>query len=160
MELARVFATSGLDFDATLVFADPDLDAIQLLQEVPLPGGPAVFAVGDALEADLLLAGDDLLDRGVDLLDSTPRQILLQRQRGLPTPADAHFPLVHAEDGRKLGKQTHAPRIDTGTPSKTLFKALEFLRQAPPVGLISAPLGDVWQWAITHWRPQALAPQA
>lgn len=104
-------------------------------------------------------AGITRIVRGADLLDSTPRQILLQRLLGLPTPAYAHFPLVRADDGRKLGKQTHAPRIDAGAASKTLFRALEFLRQAPPAALISAPLDDIWQWAVAHWRPRALRPQ-
>jgi glutamyl-Q tRNA(Asp) synthetase len=36
--------------------------------------------------------------RGADLLDSTPRQILLQRALGLPTPRYAHLPLL-GEDG-------------------------------------------------------------
>ena len=101
-------------------------------------------------------AGITRIVRGADLLDSTPRQILLQRLLGLPTPAYAHFPLVRTDDGRKLGKQTHAPRINTGTPSKTLLRALDFLHQAPPAGLASAPLDDIWQWAITHWRPAAV----
>lgn len=105
-------------------------------------------------------AGITRIVRGADLLDSTPRQILLQRLLGLPTPAYAHFPLVRAQDGRKLGKQTHAPRVDAGTPSKTLFKALEFLRQTPPAALSSAPIEDIWTWAITHWRPQALTTAA
>ncbi len=101
-------------------------------------------------------AGITRVVRGADLLDSTPRQILLQRLLGLPTPAYAHFPLVHAEDGRKLGKQTHAPRIDTSRPAETLSMALAFLHQSPPVTLSSAPLDDVWQWALTHWDPQAI----
>jgi glutamyl-Q tRNA(Asp) synthetase len=74
----------------------------------------------------------------------------------LPTPAYAHFPVVRAEDGRKLGKQTQAPRIDTSRPAKILSMALAFLRQSPPVTLASASLEDVWQWAFTNWAPQAV----
>ncbi len=101
-------------------------------------------------------AGITRVVRGADLLDSTPRQILLQHLLGLPTPAYAHFPLVREKDGRKLGKQTHAPRVDTSKPATTLFNALQFLRQEPPSTLASAPLEDVWRWALGHWRPHEL----
>lgn len=101
-------------------------------------------------------AGITRIVRGADLLDSTPRQILLQHRLSLPTPGYAHFPLVRAKDGRKLGKQTHAPRIDTSRPPETLFRALEFLRQEPPATLASAPLEEMWQWALAHWRSSAL----
>jgi glutamyl-Q tRNA(Asp) synthetase len=43
--------------------------------------------------------------RGADLLDNTPRQILLQRALGLPTPRYLHVPLVRDASGRKLAKQ-------------------------------------------------------
>jgi glutamyl-tRNA synthetase len=43
--------------------------------------------------------------RGADLLDSTPRQILLQRLLALPTPRYAHVPLVLGPDGRRLAKR-------------------------------------------------------
>jgi glutamyl-tRNA synthetase len=43
--------------------------------------------------------------RGDDLLDTTPRQILLQRLLGLPTPAYAHVPLVLAPNGERLAKR-------------------------------------------------------
>jgi glutamyl-tRNA synthetase len=43
--------------------------------------------------------------RGADLLDSTPRQILLSRLLGLPEPRYAHVPLVLGTDGRRLAKR-------------------------------------------------------
>ena len=43
--------------------------------------------------------------RGADLLDSTPRQILLSRLLGLPSPRYAHVPLVLGPDGRRLAKR-------------------------------------------------------
>jgi glutamyl-tRNA synthetase len=43
--------------------------------------------------------------RGADLLDSTPRQILLQRLLALPSPRYAHVPLVLGPDGRRLAKR-------------------------------------------------------
>lgn len=49
--------------------------------------------------------------RGADLLDSTPRQILLQRTLGLPTPRYAHAPIMIGEDGAKLGKRHGAPDL-------------------------------------------------
>jgi len=102
-------------------------------------------------------AGITRIVRGADLLDSTPRQILLQRLLGLPTPDYAHFPLVRTDDGRKLGKQTHAPRIDTSRPARTLLAALDFLHQSPPPELASATMDDVWTWALSHWCPAAVS---
>jgi glutamyl-tRNA synthetase len=43
--------------------------------------------------------------RGDDLLDTTPRQILVARLLGLPSPAYAHVPLVLGPDGERLAKR-------------------------------------------------------
>jgi glutamyl-tRNA synthetase len=43
--------------------------------------------------------------RGADLLDSTPRQLLVARLLGLPAPAWAHVPLVLGRDGTRLAKR-------------------------------------------------------
>ncbi len=47
--------------------------------------------------------------RGEDLVDSTPRQILLARLLGLPVPHYAHVPLVFGADGMRLAKRTRPP---------------------------------------------------
>lgn len=43
--------------------------------------------------------------RGADLIDSTPRQILLSLLLGLPIPHYAHVPLVLGVDGKRLAKR-------------------------------------------------------
>ncbi|HZP68136.1 MAG TPA: tRNA glutamyl-Q(34) synthetase GluQRS [Rudaea sp.] len=65
--------------------------------------------------------------RGADLLDSTPRQIHLQRLLGYPTPAYLHLPLVLDAEGRKLSKQDRARPVDAREPVPALRAALAFL---------------------------------
>ena len=67
--------------------------------------------------------------RGADLLDSTPRQILLQQRLGLPTPRYAHLPLVRDADGRKLGKSLQSLPVDDDAPWPALAAAWRFLGQ-------------------------------
>ena len=69
--------------------------------------------------------------RGADLLDSTPRQILLQRALGLPTPRYLHLPLVVDGDGRKLSKSDAAPAVDANDPLPALGAAWRALGQDP-----------------------------
>ncbi len=69
--------------------------------------------------------------RGADLLDSTPRQILLQRALGLPTPRFAHLPLLLGDDGRKLSKSDAALPVDADDPLPTLRLLWHCLGQAP-----------------------------
>jgi glutamyl-tRNA synthetase len=49
--------------------------------------------------------------RGDDLLDSTPRQILLARLLGLPVPRSAHVPLVFGTDGVRMAKRSRPPSL-------------------------------------------------
>jgi glutamyl-Q tRNA(Asp) synthetase len=65
--------------------------------------------------------------RGADLLDSTPRQIHLQRLLGLPTPRYLHVPAAVNAQGEKLSKQTGATAI---APTwESVRQALDFLGQ-------------------------------
>lgn len=61
--------------------------------------------------------------RGEDLADNTPRQIVLQRLLGLPTPRYLHTPLVLGADGEKLSKQNGAAAVDVSDPLATLRRA-------------------------------------
>ena len=67
--------------------------------------------------------------RGADLLDSTPRQILLQRALGLATPRYLHLPLVVDDAGRKLSKSLAALPVDPADPVPALRAAWVVLGQ-------------------------------
>jgi glutamyl-Q tRNA(Asp) synthetase len=85
--------------------------------------------------------------RGADLLDSTPRQLLLQRRLGLAQPHYAHLPLALGADARKLSKHEHALPVDAADPLPALRAALAFLGQPVsdgrhPSALLSAALHE------------------
>jgi len=95
--------------------------------------------------------------RGIDLLDSTPRHIWLQRLLGLPTPSYAHVPIAVAANGEKLSKSTGASGIDLDKSSEAVFSALLALGQQPPAELAGERPEAQWQWAIANWNPAPLA---
>lgn len=90
--------------------------------------------------------------RGADLLDSTPRQIHLQQLLGLPTPRYLHLPVAANARGEKLSKQTRAAPLDEHTPGDNLWRALEFLGQAPPAELRRALPRETLAWARREWN--------
>ena len=78
--------------------------------------------------------------RGLDLLDSTGRQVQLARRLGrVEPPAYLHHPLILDADGRKLSKRDRATGIGelraAGTPPDVVLG-----RAACAVGLVPAPI--------------------
>lgn len=136
-----------------------------IAQEVAREVGDFVLRRADGLFAYQLAVVVDDADqgitrvvRGADLLDSSQRQILLQRLLGLPTPRYLHVPVAAGARGAKLSKQTGAPALERRKAASALFAALEFLQQRPPAELAHAPVTEILQWARANWRPGALAP--
>ncbi len=89
-----------------------------------------VFAYQLAVVVDDAAQGVTEVIRGGDLLDSTARQIALQRVLDVPTPRYGHLPLVMAPDGSKLGKRDGAlplPSLDSRRVAETLAAALKIL---------------------------------
>jgi glutamyl-Q tRNA(Asp) synthetase len=87
--------------------------------------------------------------RGVDLLDSTARQIYLQRLLHLPTPRYMHVPVITNSLGEKLSKQTGATALDLSHPLDTLMAAARFLgldiERAKTIAVF-------WETAIDAWK--------
>jgi glutamyl-Q tRNA(Asp) synthetase len=95
--------------------------------------------------------------RGVDLLDSTPRQIWLQNLLGFSTPDYRHIPVATVADGQKLSKSTGAAALPLDAPAPILAEALRALGQPLPDMLARAPIREIWEWAEQHWCDDSLA---
>ncbi len=110
-----------------------------------------LFAYQLAVVVDDAWQGVTEVVRGEDLLDNTPRQILLQRLLGLPGTDYTHLPLVRDEQGQKLSKQTFAVALDDSQAVDNLFEALTVLSLAPPPQLRAATVDELLVWAVAHW---------
>jgi glutamyl-Q tRNA(Asp) synthetase len=140
-------------------------DAIQgkIKQDVAREVGDFVLRRADGLFAyQLAVVVDDAqqgiteIVRGSDLLDSTPRQILLQHYLDYPTPDYRHLPIAVNAEGLKLSKQTYAPALEQDNPLPMLYQALKFLGQQPPQEILEGELESFWRWATGHWQGDAV----
>lgn len=90
--------------------------------------------------------------RGADLIDSTPRQIYLQRLLGVPTPRYLHVPVLRNAAGEKLSKQTGASAVAPDTEAQAVAALLDAAAALNlPIGS-AASLSRFWQSAIQAWR--------
>lgn len=94
--------------------------------------------------------------RGIDLIDSTPRQLWLQHLLGYRKSDYMHIPVITHANGDKLSKLTGAPGISLQAIGDTLIRALEALKQQPPADLAQSSPDAIWSWAIEHWQPKVL----
>lgn len=115
-----------------------------------------VFAYQLAVVVDDAAQGITDVLRGADLIDSTPRQILLQRALGLATPRYLHVPAAVNAAGEKLSKQTRAPAIDERHADAALRAAMAFLG-LPVAALPAGPApAAMLAWALGHWSVERL----
>jgi glutamyl-Q tRNA(Asp) synthetase len=104
------------------------------------------FAYQLAVVVDDAAQGITDVVRGADLLDSTARQIYLQRLLGYATPRYLHVPVALNAAGEKLSKQTGAAAIDASRA--VLKEALSFLGQAQ---------ADTLDEAVRNWDTARIA---
>ncbi len=111
-----------------------------------------VFAYQLAVVVDDFEQGVTDVVRGADLLASTPRQMLLQRRLGYPTPQYMHLPIAVNRSGEKLSKQTLASPLAPSAGPLQLWRALRFLGQEPPTELRAEGIAALWSWARANWQ--------
>ena len=132
-------------------------------QDVASEVGDFVLRRADGLWAyQLAVVVDDAAQgmtdivRGADLLDSTPRQILLQQALGLPTPRYLHLPLVVDDNGRKLSKSDAALPVDADDPLPALGAAWRALGQDPAAWHGSTDAPSLLAASLASFMPSRL----
>jgi glutamyl-Q tRNA(Asp) synthetase len=110
-----------------------------------------LFAYQLAVVVDDARQGINEIVRGADLLNSTARQIYLQKALGYTTPSYCHLPLAVDADGKKISKSDGATKVDVKNREKLMCNVLEFLGQNPPADLSDSSINDIWSWAEEHW---------
>ena len=90
--------------------------------------------------------------RGADLLESTERQIYLQRLLSYPTPTYLHVPLVRHTDGEKLSKQNGAQELNLARPLDELCKAAGFLGLEMTEITTATEVAAFWELATSAWQ--------
>ena len=161
---APEYALRVLTDDVPLVF-DDRLQGKQV-QHLETESGDFIIRRRDGLIAyQLAVVVDDhrqgITDivRGIDLMDSTPRQIWLQQLLDYATPTYCHIPVAINDRRQKLSKSHGAKPVPLDRPSPILFTALQTLGQQPPEHLNSAGLSEIWRWALECWNINVLAGQ-
>jgi glutamyl-Q tRNA(Asp) synthetase len=155
----RLRVPEPMEPDETILFEDrwAGLMAQHLATEVGdfvLKRADGFWAYQLAVVVDDAAQGITHVVRGADLLDSTARQIYLQRLLRLPIPDYLHVPVVTNPAGEKLSKQTGAQAINLSQPKQALLEAAAFL------GLTIDPtdsIDDFWNKAVTAWTNRFLA---
>jgi glutamyl-Q tRNA(Asp) synthetase len=110
-----------------------------------------IFAYVLAVVVDDAAQGVTHIVRGADLLDNTPRQIVLQRLLGMPQPSYAHVPVLTEPDDSKLAKSRRSVQLSANSPLPQLLSILSLLGLTPPDSLRSGDVAGVWRWAIRQW---------
>lgn len=112
-----------------------------------------------AVVVDDAAQGITAVVRGADLLDSTPRQILLQRGLELPEPRYSHLPLIVDEHGRKLSKSHSALPVDPADPLPVLRAAWSALGQEPAAIACAGSAGALLTAACREFDPARIPRQ-
>lgn len=125
-------------------------------QDVEKEVGDFVVKRADGLWAyQLAVVVDDIASavthvvRGADLIDNTPRQMLLYGALGAPVPQYMHIPLVLNSDGEKLSKQTLAPALELDRLPEHLEAAFVHLG-FPKIGADS--MSAFYKTAVELWK--------
>ena len=89
-----------------------------------------LYAYQLAVVIDDAFQGITEIVRGCDLLETSCRQLSMNKILGFTSPDWLHLPLACTKPGFKLSKQNYANAIDAKRPQASINAALAFLGQA------------------------------
>ena len=95
--------------------------------------------------------------RGADLLPARPGRSTSRTPLRCRDLATAICRWCWNRTAPNYPSRTARYRSTLSAVPQALTSTLTLLSQAPPPELAPAPIKDVWNWAVAHWNPQALA---
>lgn len=118
------------------------------------------FAYQLAVVVDDHLIGVNQVVRGDDLLESTPRQVLIHELLGWPLPEYCHLPLVTGPDGGKLSKRDNLVSVSEGLSDanrRDLMRwCLGFLGLVLPDSMHGADCRELLDWGTAVFSQELL----
>ncbi len=94
--------------------------------------------------------------RGMDILDSTFKQVFLYRMLNEQPPSYLHLPIIVNQTGQKLSKQNFATPINNEQACFNLVTALTALNQPTPAPSNISNVDAILDFAIHHWQPERI----
>ena len=141
--------------DISMAFKDKIQGVIQ--QNILKDFGDYILKRSDGIYAyQLAVVIDDALQninnivRGADLIDSTLRQIYLQKKLSLPSIHYAHIPIATLNQ-KKLSKENQSTPIDHSNIKDNLIACLKFLGQDYEIIKKENALTNFWATAMKLW---------
>lgn len=122
-------------------------DVARVVGDFVLKRGDGVYSYQLAVVVDDLAMRVTEVVRGVDLLDSAPRQVLLARLLGGEPPSFAHHPLVIGTDGTRLAKRARGvPLADQRAAGRSAGSLVAGLARL--LGIVDATIFEVTPRAL------------
>ncbi|MCF6193142.1 MAG: tRNA glutamyl-Q(34) synthetase GluQRS [Kangiellaceae bacterium] len=115
-----------------------------------------LFAYQLAVVADDIDQGIDHVVRGMDIIDSTPRQNYLYYRLNKAIPDYFHIPLVSDEYGVKFSKRSGSVGIDKAHATELLLTAFSHLNQPVESFLSDANVDEIIKHYFEHWQTDVL----
>lgn len=109
-----------------------------------------IYAYQLAVVIDDAIQNINTIVRGADLIDSTSRQIYLQKKLSLPSINYGHIPIATFNQ-KKLSKENQSTPVDHSNIKDNLIACLKFLGQNYEVIQKENTLTNFWATAIQLW---------
>ena len=109
-----------------------------------------IYAYQLAVVIDDAIQNINTIIRGADLIDSTSRQIYLQKKLSLPSINYGHIPIATFNQ-KKLSKENQSTPVDHSNIKDNLIACLKFLGQNYEVIQKENTLTSFWATAIQLW---------
>jgi len=152
----RVKFDDGFEAFNDQIVGMQSFDSVNDKQDFIIQRRDRLFAYQLAVVADDLEQGVDHVVRGMDIIDSTPRQNFLYHCLDQPAPEYFHIPLVVDKQGVKFSKRSAAVGLEKAHAPEFLLRAFSHLNQPVEPSLSDASVDEIMSHYLKYWRTELI----